>query len=465
MSEKAMRRLVVGAFLVGLLARVIAIAHTGSLGAVIVDEQHYTQLAGHLARGDGFVAAPGQPTSIRPPLYPAFIASVWWTTGTQSLQAVRIAQCLLSLVTAALVYALGRRLYSASVGAMAAAAVWVYPSLIYLNVTILGETLFTLLLVAFVLATVALVDRPRLAVAVAAGALLGAAALTRSVVWPLPVLLCPLLLVALHGPLRRRAALSVLVLAGYAVVVGPWAVRNTRLQQVLTVVDTMGGMNLRMGNYEYTPEHRMWDAVSMKGEQNWAYALSVAPEARTGEDFTEGMKDKWAQRKALEYMLAHPGTTVRRSLIKFADFWGLERSFAAGVSGGLYHPPIAWTIVLPITMIVGYVGVALLGAAGMWLAAPAWRPHLFVLLPMALITGIHSLVFGHERYHLPLVPFLALYASALVWSASRSGWFKLAAPSPAAAGALLSIAALIVIWCRQLFVEGERVRALLERVL
>jgi hypothetical protein len=145
------------------------------------------------------------------------------------------------------------------------------------------------------------------------------------------LILCPLLAVLIRAPLGRRVALPLLVLAGYAAVVAPWAVRNTRLQGVVTIVDTMGGMNLRMGNYEYTPDDRMWDAVALNGEKSWVHGLS---RDFAGQTVTEGQKEKWAQRKALEYMRANPGITLRRALIKFADFWGLEREFAAGVQNG-----------------------------------------------------------------------------------------------------------------------------------
>ena len=101
----------------------------------------------------------------------------------------------------------------------------------------------------------------------------------------------------------------------------------------LTIVDTMGGLNLRMGNYEHTPEDRMWDAVSDRGR---AELVACAARRAPGATLTEGQKDKWAQRKAVEYMVAHPGTTLRRAVIKFADFWGLEREYAAGIAQGLY---------------------------------------------------------------------------------------------------------------------------------
>ena len=207
---------------------------------------------------------------------------------------------------------------------------------------ILTETLFTLLLVTFVLLATMLVTTPRGWMPSRCGLVLGLGALTRSVLWPVPLLLCPLLIVLLRGSFRKRLLLSGLVLGGYLVVVTPWAVRNTRLQGVVTIVDTMGGMNLRMGNYEHTPEDRMWDAVSLTGDRNWIHGFTGE---FPGQVVTEGHKDKWAQRMAIEYMLSHPGTTFRRALIKFADFWGLERELVAGVQQGLYDPP-RWIVVL-----------------------------------------------------------------------------------------------------------------------
>jgi hypothetical protein len=188
-------------------------------------------------------------------------------------------------------------MFGPTVGCYAAAVSWLYPSLVFFNFLILTETLFTLLFVAFVLCSVLLVQQPRASFAVMCGLALGLAALTRSVLWPLPLLLCPLLAVLIRAPLARRLALPALVLAGYALVVTPWAVRNTRLQGTLTIVDTMGGMNLRMGNYEFTPDDRMWDAVSLTGEKGWAAGLEAD---HVGQVVTEGVKEKWAQRKAIE---------------------------------------------------------------------------------------------------------------------------------------------------------------------
>src|SRR6185369_934277 len=117
---------------------------------------------------------------------------------------------------------LGASLWDSRVGRLAASICWLYPSLIFYDYLILTETLFTCLLVAFVLASVKLVQEPRTRFAIACGATLGLAALTRSVLWPLPLLLCPALLVVLHAPWSRRLVLAATVLSTYAVVVGPW---------------------------------------------------------------------------------------------------------------------------------------------------------------------------------------------------------------------------------------------------
>jgi len=453
-------RVLIGVLIAGLAIRVAVLSATSNLGPKIADEVQYIQLATSLVHGDGFAWGPGRPTSLRPPLYPAMVAAVWTVTGAGNLPAIRVLQIVLSLATAALVYELGRRVFNPSVGGLAAAITWLYPSLIFLNFTILTETLFTCLLVAFTLLAVMLVQQPRGWIAIACGIALGLGALTRSVLWPVPLLLCPLLLFLLRGPLGHRVLLSALVFAGYVMPVAPWAVRNTRLQGVVTIVDTMGGMNLRMGNYEYTPEDRMWDAVSLEGDQNWIHGFTGE---FPGQVVTEGHKDKWGQRKAIEYMRAHPGTTIRRSLIKFGDFWGLERELVAGVQQGLYSPPMWFVASGAAVILLSYVAIALLGGAALWLTTPDWRAHVLLLLPVVIITGVHSIVFGHSRYHIPLVPTLAVYTAEL-WQAGpiqswrRARWGKL--------GAAATVLVLAAAWGRQiLVVDAARVRAFLGGVL
>jgi hypothetical protein len=226
-------------------------------------------------------------------------------------------------------------------------------------------------------------------------------------------------------------------------------VRNTRLQGVPVVVDTMGGMNLRMGNYEFTPHDRIWDAVSMTGNRSWIVGIPETPP--DGGAWTEGKKERWARGEAVQYMLAHPGLTLWRAVIKFSDFWALDRDFAAAIQRGLFHPPLWAAIVSTAAMTLAFplvVGLAIIGAC---LAPPAdWRSHLLLILLVLFVTALHSVVFGHPRYRLPLTPVLAIYAGAAVsaraWHRLREGWRVSLLPATLAL-------ALAAIWTTQFIVR------------
>jgi len=384
----------------------------------IVDEQHYSTLARNVADGVGFAWSVGHPTSIRPPLFPFFVAALWKITGTDGPAIVRVAQVPLSIASVWVLYLIARRLFTPRVALIAAAAFALYPSLLFSGVLVLTETLFTLLLLTTILGCLIVIERRSAWAALLTGASLGAAALARSVMWPFIIVLAIAALAGLPGAWRVRLRVAALLVAGYVIVVGPWSYRNTKLQGVFEVVDTMGGLNMLMGNYEHTPEEHMWDAVDMTGDQAWTALLP--PLAPDGQHWTEGTKEKWAQKQAVAYMRSHPGTTLRRSVLKLADFWGLERDFIAGVQHGLYQPPTWVFIVAALAITLSYVALMVLAVAGLVAARPVdWRAHVLLIGIILFISGLHAVVFGHSRYHLPLVPILLLYAAAAI---DRRAW-------------------------------------------
>jgi hypothetical protein len=203
----------------------------------------------------------------------------------------------------------------------------------------------------------------------------------------------------------------------------------------------------------------MWDAVSLTGEKNWVHGITN--DLGTG-NITEGQKDKWAQRKAIEYIKAHPLETLRRSLIKFADFWGLEREFMAGVQQGMYSPPAWFSVLASAAILLAYALIAVAGAAGIWIASPRdMRLHVILLMPVVVLVGAHAIAFGHSRYHLPLIPILGLYASAL--AVQRMPSFALSR-RPALIGAAASIVVLLSVWMRQIVLTDlDRIMSLLHR--
>src|SRR5204862_4616803 len=111
-------------------------------------------------------------------------------------------------------------------------------------------------------------------------------------------------------------------------------------------------------------------------------------------------------------------------------------------------------------IVLGYVAVVIVGAAGIWLAAPDdWRLHVVLLLPVVLITGAHTIVFGHSRYHLPLMPIFAVYAAGLL--AARAPAFRFSY-RPVLVGAAVTVTVLLSVWIRQIALSDfARITAML----
>lgn len=435
---------------VAVLVRLPVVLAAADLRTPIQDEQDYVALARSLVNGDGFAWGPERPTSIRPPLYPFFIATVWTVSGSESLQIVRWAQLGLSALSVLLLYAIGWRWFNRRVAFLAATGLAVYPSLMFSSALLLTEILFTTLLLCTTLSFVRFTEEPSKPRALLTGVTLGLSALARSVLWPfIGVLVLLAWAAAREDRCRNRFAMVAVLVLGYAAAVGPWSVRNSALQRTFTVVDTMGGLNLMMGNYEHTPAARMWEAVSLTGT-GLAWSASLPPRAPDGSQWTEGTKEKWAQRQALSFMVSHPLTTVRRAVLKFADFWGLERDFLAGVQRGYYAPPAVLVTAAGTAITVSYVCVMFLAILGILLAPPRRTAHVFLLAVILFIAGVHTVVFGHSRYHLPLIPLLLLYAAAAVESRA---WRAIFEKTPAALASVSLIAGLLVIWAREILVR------------
>lgn len=418
----------------------------------IVDETHYQAIAENLLQHQQFAVHTGKPTSIRPPLYPVFLSAVYYVTGGVHLNMVRLLQIGLSLVLIYLVYRLGQRLFDEKVGRVAAWIMAVYPSFVVFTHFILTEILFTVLLLLFVTFFASFLQERSYAPLFWAGLFLGLAALTRSILYPFIIIAVGFLFVAVQGSVRQKTKWALLVTAGYLLMVAPWSLRNSLLHDNLVAVDTMGGLNLYMGNYDHTPLNRAWTAIDLQGDRTWYHGHESVLSG-----MNEAEKQKWAMKQGLDFMLNHKFLTLKRSLIKAANFWGLERSVIGGILNDHYpdlNKKAALLFVSP--LIFASYALVMLGAV-VGLTHTLTRKSLFALFFLVLIgyfTTVHAVIFGHPRYHLPLMPLLALFAS---WSLvhCKAIWQKRKALRFKVSGFVCGV--LLLVWLREiLIVEGAR---------
>ncbi len=434
----------------------------------LLDERTYTQRAHALLDGRGFLGSyqswvrhptgmlseiPQYPGAWQPPGQTVFMAGVMAVSG-RSVFAVKLVQVLLSTLSVALVYALGRAWFDARAGLAAAWLAALYPNLIAFSHYLWSETLFVLLLLLGLFAlTRSRRGPPGVGDALLGGVALGLCALTRGTLFLFLPVLAAWLVWAQRARWRTALARAALVVGVATLLIVPWSARNTALHGGFVWIDTNAPYNLWRGNGPDTFAHRHDPATP---RYRWPLSrIPIAPvDNRTGRRLVDEAKQALgseaptdleiighASDAAWASIRSDPGTFLARVPTRLVDLWNPSSFVVRHVGVGAYGPvPPAVAAALIWAAILGYLGVMALAGAGAWLArrrAETW----LVLLFAGTVSGVSALAFGLTRFRLPVMPLLMVLAGlALARWLERDG-------RPRAGAALAALLALVSLGC------------------
>ncbi len=377
----------------------------------VSDELEYLAAASELARGHGFSFYAGWPW-LRPPLYLLFLAPFIRLFGLNFLP-IRVAQILLSLSVPALVYFLARTSFGRRAALASGLLAALYFPLASLPHLVLAENLFLPLFLASCYCLVRFAsdhrrgereDRPDglSQSLLLGGALLGLATLTRGLT--LGFLPLAVLWVAAVGwrwrPKRRplRFLLPAVLLAGASLlVILPWSGYISLRFGRPIFVDTTGGYNFWLG----TQGGQFRDTLQVQRE-----LLALPDPAARQEE---------AYRRGWESIVADPGGFLRNRITELGQLlrinYGADERLSDGFARGeLSQLHLLSLLILEDTFYVLLVPLALLG---MFRHGKEAGRGLFLLwLGYNLLLGVAF--FSISRFRLPLLPFLCLYAAALL---------------------------------------------------
>lgn len=342
------------------------------------------------------------PDSWRMPGLPALLALAFLATDGPSLDAARLLNVVAGSLATALTYWLARR-DSTLVGAtLAATIVAIYPTLVLYTGLVATEAVVAVPVLG---ALIAASYRTRRA-AIALGLLIGGALLVR----PASVALLPAALVALAMPSsdERRATRGLrfgLFFAALCLSLLPWWMHNYHLHRRFVPLDTTGGLNLLIGS----------NALAT-GRWDWSLVALLQREHLTGVDVTTPAGSDVAARVAV----GHASTNVVQwaGLIpsKLSGLFALEgREHAFLYSIGYFGQQTsgivtAWAAAVvasfPLLTLGTLAGLASAGSVGRAAGLPS-----VVFLVSAV--GLHLLSFGDPRFHLPLVPPMAVLCAGV----------------------------------------------------
>ncbi len=421
--------------LLALALRLTVVLVTADLPIGLDDMFQYDMLARSIVSGDGYrwyaeedleliqryvdMEPPpdydprGIRTSFRPPLYPAFLAAVYalFGTGARRFLAARLVQAVLGAALVPLTAMLARRLGFRNRTVLAAATgVALYPLLVIYPLSLATENLYIPLLLLSLWAVLRAGETSRLRDAALAGGLLGLTALTRSVVtFFVPMAIGWIWFVS--QPRRRGLAKAALLVGCFLLLTVPWSVRNTLLHGEFHFIESALGYDLYQG---YHPQS--------SGTFNWRIGYELLTMRDDGERHRVGMDAFWS------FVRSDPGRIPYLIFRKLGYFWGLDkRAFIYFYANDYFgHWPGGLLAGALVGLCTPFVVVASAGLAGLALARPRREIGLLALL-MTYYVGIHTLILAEDRFHMPLVPLLAILAAAFfferLWRRARR-WQK-----------------------------------------
>jgi 4-amino-4-deoxy-L-arabinose transferase-like glycosyltransferase len=393
------RLLVLGAMAAGVAVVVLYVLTTRS-HPLRGDEVFYDETARFWADGKLWWATvpfgDAHPTAWKPPLYPAFVGTLYAIVGESPLR-VALVQAPLAGLAVGLTWGLARRLFDARVAVAAAWLVALFPLAFEYYGLLFPEALAVPLTL---LALHLFLERePTTRRALLVGTVIGVGLLVR----PTSAFLFAGVLAAfvIAAGWRRGGVLTAVAVGAAVLVVAPWTIRNYAEHDGFIPISVQDGAVYGTFNAEAAADDFAWRAF-----------LRDPPDVleRRDPDTTEAQLRSGMQSFALDYIGDHPSAVPKaffwNGVVRFWDlrapddaldevhFQGRSRT-VRGIGLGMY-----W-LLLPLALF------------GLW----RLRRRRTLAIPVLALAAAASLTFtvlGGTRYRAPLEPLVVVLAASLL---------------------------------------------------
>lgn len=355
----------------------------------VSDAAMYHAFAEELAAGNGYILPNGQPTVFWPVGPSAFYALFYQALGVSGWTVVT-ANTLLSITIVIGLFRLGAIHFGSKVAVIAATIFAIWPVWIEFTTVPNSELPFIALLIWAVVIINSSIRHPYLAIAFSSVLMVGAAYM-RPTVLPL-ILLLPLLSCPFHSLRRTVVRLAVALLVAI-VLLAPWAARNQALFGEPVLVSANFGVNLWMGNNPDAGGGYM--SVPTRSENN------------------EVVRDAELKAESMKFILENPVSYMLLCIKRIGLSFDRE---TIGVAWN--EPSIPPSSVMPLKAVSSLywllVFTASLGGVVLWIVRQPSRFFDPLVIAPGLFAAVAILVVGSDRYHMSMMPFIALFAAYLV---------------------------------------------------
>ncbi|HEU4975926.1 MAG TPA: glycosyltransferase family 39 protein [Baekduia sp.] len=358
--------------------------------------------AAHLAAGQGFMRPfEAMATAEHPPLQIVLLGLVDWLGGHGTLPQ-RFVECFIGTGTVILLGLLGRAVAGPRAGLIAAGLGAVYPMLWMIDGSLMSETPYLFLVTATLVLAYRHRAKPSTGLALAIGALIALAALTRGEAIGLLVLL--VLPLAWHAGTswRPRLRTAALMGAAFCVVLAPWTIRNLATFERPVLISTNSDTAIAGANCPGTYYGELLGS--------WDYnCLRNRPPGDESE-FSAAYRDR-----GVRYIKAHLDrvpVVVGVRLLRQLDLYRPTQSALLQASEGRRFKVALWGI-------RWYWGMLALAIAGAVLLRRRRAPMQILAAPVALAFLVAVFVYGSTRLRVVMEPVIVVCAAVAVEAAWR----------------------------------------------
>jgi hypothetical protein len=357
----------------------------------------------------GFLA--GVPSAYTQPLYGWFLAAIYLPVG-RSWLAVGIAQIVVAILTALVVFEIGRRLRSTGVGLVAAIVATLHPYVVWHDVHLNREVLDGLALALLALSALMAYERRALPWAAATGVVAGLAILGNARLVLLPVALA--IYVAWRSPLGHAVTAAALVVGMAAVVVAPWVVRNkVQVGCYAITTDSRALWKANNANTRDVLDRGGWidDVPELAGAPPWPELAADLTLSGKPTSVDECAQMRIYRDEVVDFWRDHPAEKARLAVQATRMLWSpVPRESDESGSGAAR---LARKTIEPAFALTLYV----LAIAGFFFAPPRFVG--LAILMLAYNTLAAMVFAGSVRYRAPwdfLLALLAAFALAAIWA-------------------------------------------------
>jgi len=368
-------------FLVALLPRLFLAFYSTALP--ISDASEYDHLAINILYGKGF-SDDGKPNAFREPLYPYFLASIYYTFG-YNYMAVRIIQALFGALICIIIFYISGKLFDFKTGLISALIASFNPAFIKITEQLLSENFYIFILIIAIFFLFRQVHKKGINNLVFLGLALGIAALTRSIIFLFPLFIIFLTgrrLVPKNYSIKKYILTIFILIFFFILPISVWTLRNWLVFHKFIPIVSRTGIGLYIS---YFPKDGKF------------YGFNVLDATNENAKFLTLKADQtifWVK-ETLKFIKNNPTRFLKLEFLKTLYFWS----------------PFDWEIIGYGVYNFMYGFIVPFFICGVFITLKRFRELLPIYLPIIYSFFIALVTYGSPRFRLPIEPYLIIIAS------------------------------------------------------